>query len=129
MPEEVLHQAGEVQVTSSRFIVGSTTYAIANVSSVRANRKDPSLVAPGCIGIVGAFIMLAAVGARGGGIAAYLVGGAAVVGLAILIAKSLKPTFSVVLVTTGGEVQALSSQDWPYIHAIVEAINNALARR
>ena len=129
MSEELLHQAGEVQVTTSRFIVGSATYAIANLSSVRTHRKDPSMVGPGCVGLMGAFLMLGALAARGGEVAALLVSGAVVVGLAVLIAKSLKPTFSVVLVTTGGEVQALSSRDWPYIYAIVEAINSAIARR
>lgn len=61
MEEIEFYNDGNVSVTNSRFRVGSTTYAMNGVTSVKRGETDPSKVAPIVVALVGiAMVFLAA---------------------------------------------------------------------
>ncbi|MEO8278007.1 MAG: DUF6232 family protein [Thermoanaerobaculia bacterium] len=131
--EKVFFERGAVRVTNSRFQVESQTYAMSAVNSVNFLKEPASMAGAGCLLAFGAFVLLGGLvsfstGAKGAGAFALLFGGAAVA-LGIMIARSLKHTYIVLLRTSNGEVKALRSKDSEYINAVVQALNDAIVAR
>ena len=136
MTEEVLFQDGHVSVTPSRVLVGSTTYALRNITSVRvsATRDADTRVLAILVGGFLVWILLAGL--------LSLVGVASdFVYLAVLVFSiwlsyfclysyipAPKTTYHCALATSGDEVQALSSTDRSFIEGVVNAISNAIIR-
>jgi hypothetical protein len=124
--ETKIFEAPGVLITNARCILANTTYATANISSVRITMKNGA--APFIVfGVI--FALFALVGFANGanGIVAGLVTGA--IAFALFYAASKAKTYFVVMHTNSGEVQALSSKDYPFIQKIVEGINNAIVHR
>lgn len=121
MEEKSFFNQGNVSVSNSRFIVDGQTYAMNGVTSVKTGRKNPSRTGPIILGIVGLISM-------GGGIGTIIVG-LAMIGLAVYWWVNQKSELSVVLNSSSGEAQALSSKDSVYIDDVVEALNNAIIHR
>lgn len=115
-----------VRVTPTRLIIGSTTYAMANISSIRTERRDPSRRSAYITALIGLGILIffAAIGV-GPGIGI----GVIVLGAGLAWAFYLKPTYNLKLTSASGETDALSSKDKDYIDHIAIAINEALIRR
>lgn len=119
-PESALFQEGNVTVTNARFMVGSQTYAIRNITSVeKRTKKAPKLF---CI-VVGA--ILAAIGGYGnqgiGNVSMF------VIGIILLIAGVLmKHKYFVVLHTSASQMQALESKNQGYINKVINALNSAI---
>ena len=65
-PSEISFYADEqgVRVTNTRLIVGSTTYAMGNITSVSRTVEEPSISGPVFMSVVGAVFLF--VGLRGG---------------------------------------------------------------
>lgn len=126
MEEKNYYNDSTITVTSSRIIVGSTTYSLRNISSVKMTYVDPShifeiiLILIGIISLISGIPMIK----NSGGICIVL---GVLLGVAgYFIYKSKKTTYYVVLGTNSGEQKALFSTDSNYIKNIVNEINNAI---
>ena len=117
--EKTFFQYEDVTVTNARFMVAAQTFAMSNITSVKASKKEPNRIWPTIVVILG---MLFFVG--GGTAAAIVIGGA---GIAWLVLQ--KPMYHVVLTTAGGETSALSSKQREYIQKVVQALNEAIVAR
>jgi hypothetical protein len=124
--EKTYFQNNDVTVTSARFIVSSQTFAMRNITSVKAVEIEPDSTQYGWLIIVGIGLVL--FGFAGSSIVAGLSGVALVV-LGVYQIWQQSSTFAVVLATSAGEVSAYSSQDGKLIAAIVEALNRSIVER
>lgn len=139
MEERVYFDDRGVKVTGSRLVIGEvTTYAVSTINSVQYQQEEPSGCLPGAVGVLGLVLALGglwslfAMSKTAGGIAASAVPlsfGALMIAAAIWLVRSGKPTYIVALTTSSGQVQALRDRDGHFIHAIVQALNQAIADR
>ena len=115
-----------VRITNTRAIIGTTTYAMANITSVSMGMK-PANRTPGiAVAILGFLILLITglLGSSGG-----VIFGVILLGIGILIAAIVKPTCTVRIGSASGETDAVSSKDKKYIQVIVNAMNEAFMKR
>ncbi len=126
IPETTLYEKGSTRITNSRAVLGPTTYAMNNITSVSLAKEEPS----GCIAWA-----LMGIGLFAGiiGIAAEI-SGAIFIGviffiLGVLVFNSNKPSFIVRIGSASGETDGLRSQDQQEIQEVVEAINEAIIQR
>lgn len=122
MEETEFFKKGNVLVTNARFIVGSSTYAMLGVTSVKKTKVMPSRVGTVVLFIVGIFLLLGLTGAA-------KLWGVGVIALAVLAYKGAKPKYSVYLNSSSGESQALESEDEQYIDTVINALNQAIIHR
>lgn len=118
MDEKTFFEYEDVKVTSARFMSGSQTYAMSNVTSVKAFEEKPKRI---------------------GGILALIIGLAValntpIVGLVIAAAAAYylyqqKTMYHVMLATAGGEVSALKTHQREYLDKVVGALNDAIVAR
>ncbi len=113
-----------VTITNARAVIYGTTYALANITSVRSwtvkKPLGPLLLGIPCLvaGVVTAF--------SNGGCGGVLV----LVGVVLTISYILsKDKHFVRIGTAGGDVDALQSTNPQYVHAVVTALNNAIIHR
>jgi hypothetical protein len=116
--ERIFFDYGGVTVTNMRFIVKPQTFAMSNITSVKASEQKPSRLRPVVLIAAGAFSLLGNV----------LVG---IVLAGIGIAWLLKQTtmYHVMLTTAGGEISALRSEQRQYVEKVVKAVNDAILAR
>lgn len=115
-----------VRVTNTRLIVGSTTYAMRNMTSVSRHVQEPNRVLPLLLCILGSFcVMGGAVGSSHGAI----VPGIFMLGIGIGWWKLLKPRYSLLLASSSGETKPITSLDGSRIESIVRAVNEAIIER
>ncbi|HMQ79982.1 MAG TPA: DUF6232 family protein [Ignavibacteria bacterium] len=126
MEEKNYYSDNSISVTSTRVMIGSTTYSLRNVSSVRTMFTAPShiidilLIITGVISLIIGFAMIK----NSGG---FCVGIGVLLGIiGVIVFKSKKNTYYVLLGTNAGEHKALTSTNQQYIDTIVTAINNAI---
>lgn len=115
MTEQIFFEHDDVKVTSSRFISGGQTYAMSNVTSVKAYEKKPS---------------------RFWGIATLIIGLLITVnsftpGIIIMIVAGIhlyfqKTVFHVLLSTAAGETNALVTYQRDYLNKVMAALNDAI---
>jgi hypothetical protein len=122
--ENVFFEHQRVRVTNTRFIVGSQTYAMAGVTSVRAHCEPPNRTLPLGLVIVGALMVIYS------GAGAKLLG-LGLIALGIWIWTKQRPINTVLLCTSAGEVRALSDADDRDVDvpAVVTALNDAIIHR
>jgi hypothetical protein len=118
MDEKTFFEYDDVKVTNARFISGSQTYAMSNVTSVKAFEEKPSRL----WGIVALLIGLAIASSN------------ATVGLIITAAAAFylywqKTVYHVMLATAGGETSALKTYQREYLSKVVAALNEAIVHR
>ena len=70
--EKVFFQRGDITVTNARFLVGPQTFAMRNITSVRADEIEPDSKHPGYLMFFG--IVIALVGFVGAGIPVGVIG-------------------------------------------------------
>ncbi|UYH53845.1 DUF6232 family protein [Qipengyuania sp. SS22] len=117
--EKIFFDNGHVKVTNSRFIVAEQTHAMNGVTSVASHRQDPNrtgLVVGLLLGVLMIFFGAFLIG--------FLV--AAVCGFSLYKQKA---THAVVLRSSSGETEALSSTDGTFIKDVVTALNDAIVHR
>jgi len=124
--EKTYSQQGDIIVTSARFIVGSQTFAMRNITSVQIVENEPNNPYPGYLMMLGCATVL--IGFSNSSISA------STLGLVIAAAGGYwawqqTSTFSVVLTTAAGEVSAYTSHNRKFIVTIVEALNLSIAER
>ena len=120
-----LDEAG-VTVTNARFIVGSETYAMRNITSVKTGKTAPEQKGPACLFLLG--LVLAIVGFSSSSNAVGWLGIGFIM-LCFVWAARKKPTFSVMLTTSAGEVSAYQSKSGDTVSRIVQALNDSIIHR
>ena len=115
-----------VRITNTRAIIGATTYAMANITSVSMGVKPANRIPGSVVAILGFLILLITglLGSSGG-----VIFGVILLGIGILIAAIIKPTCIVRVGSASGEADAISSKDKKYIQTIVNAMNEAFIKR
>lgn len=119
MEEKTFFEYDDVKVTNARFISGSQTYAMSNVTSVKTFEERPQRLAGVLVLLVG--IVMAS-------------GTATVFGLLVAAAAGYflyqqKTTYHVMLATSAGETSALKTYQKEYLEKVVSAINEAIVHR
>ena len=118
MDEKTFFEYEDVKVTNSRFITGSQTFAMSNVTSVKAFEQKPKRLG----GIVVLLIGLAV--AVNTPIVGLLI--AAIAGYYLYKQTTM---YHVMLATAGGETSALKTNQCEYLNKIVNALNEAIIHR
>jgi len=118
MEEKSFFNKDNVSVSNSRFIVDGQTYAMNGVTSVKTARKDPSKTGPLFLVLLGIFFLAI------NGVIGFIT-----IGTAIYLFAKQKPELTVILNSSSGEAQALTSKDASYISEVVEALNNSIVYR
>lgn len=118
MAEQTFFEYEDVKVTNARFISGSQTYAMSNVTSVKAFEQKPKRL----WGILLLIIGLAVA------INAPVIGIVVAAGAAIYLFMQ-KTVYHVMLATSGGEVSALKTYQQEYLQKVVSALNEAIVHR
>lgn len=118
MSEKIFFEHEDVKVTNARFISGSQTYAMSNITSVKTYEQKPNRLWP-AIGV------LVGLGLMGNNL--YL-------GLLIFLAAVAylfmqKTLYHVMLSTSAGETSALKTHQPEYLHKVVAAVNEAIVHR
>lgn len=121
MEETNFFNQDNVSVSNSRFIVNGQTYAMSNVTSVKSGVTPPNR------GVAVLLILIGLICFLGSG-TAYIIG----IGLifaGVIAWSSAKAEYSVILNTSAGENQALTSEDNLYIEKVIHALNTAIVSR
>jgi DNA-directed RNA polymerase subunit RPC12/RpoP len=126
--EKAYFNEQNILVSNIRFVVGTKTYPIANISSLKHHRipvkKSITL-----------FLYAAALFTLALALPHLFLGESvgqnylffAVVLLILAVARSfIRPTYGVYLTTTGREIEALSSKDKKLIEEVIDALNKAI---
>jgi len=121
MEEKVFFDNNGVSVSNARFIVHGQTYAMNGVTSVKQAVRRPSRLGPVVLGVVGPIALFN--GSSG------VVWGLVLLAIAALWAVVQKPTWIVVLNSSSGEAQALTSADRSYIDGVINALNQSIIYR
>lgn len=128
-----IFSSGGVQVTSARFMCWQQTYPMGGITSVApftiyASKNGPQFLAfwSGLWCVVWAIYLC--MGGGGGAFAMLLFSAACLAGC-IWWTRSLKDSYGVMITTAGMNVRAVISPDVTFVHAIVAALNQALAMR
>lgn len=115
-----------VRITPSRLIIGSTTYAMANITSIRLTKDYNNRW--GGVALAGLGLFAIAIGAPFD-IQVLVVSGFILLVAGIACAVLLKPTRHLRVSSASGETDALTSNDEKYIAQIATALNEALIKR
>jgi hypothetical protein len=129
--ETTIYSDSVVAVTSTRVIIGGTTYALRNVTSVRMAFTPPQVARAIALLVFGLLVLLATFMPFNDAKAppgVYIIAGA-MIGGAILWMTTAKTRFHVSLSTTSRELHVLTSRNKVYIQRIVQSINSAIARQ
>ena len=131
MAEENIYADNNVSITTARVMIGGTTYALRNITSVKMTLTPANKGCAILLLVIGIFAGLGALVTfardTAAGFVWLLIGGGLVAG-AIFWMRSLKPSFHVTIASSSGEIRALTSQDKAYISKIVAGINEAIVR-
>jgi hypothetical protein len=128
--ERTFYADNNVLITNTRAVLFGSTFALANITSVRSwkSNKSPLSLVMGILLIVTgiALAILTAVisGSVGCGGSMVLLG-APLVGVYFL----QNDWYYVKIGTAGGEVDAVMSKNATYVNALVEALNNGIIHR
>jgi hypothetical protein len=121
MEEKVFFDSNGVSVSNARFIVHGQTYAMNGVTSVKQAVTHPSRLGPIVLGIIGLIVLTS--GGNG------VIWGGILLAVTVLWWIKQKPEWIVVLNSSSGETQALTSEDRSYISGVIEALNQSIIHR
>ena len=124
--ETTILQEGLVKITNRRMLVGTMTYWMSDIRSVRVTRQERSN-RPVWLIIIGLFFLLWSVIDQTGYYAEFFNIGTllVIVGLALILLA--KPTFAIQIEGSSGETSILRSTNQDYIRRIAGAMNKAIA--
>lgn len=125
--EKVFLESPGVLVTNSRFVVGTQTFAMGGVTSVKPDVDPPSRKGPIITALIGGLMVMGGLTPRGAtGTALFGIG---LVAIGIFWFLNQKSTHWVILHSASGERKALSSQDGELIAKVIAAITEAIVYR
>jgi hypothetical protein len=131
--EHVFLDDSNIYVSNTKIILGGTTYATANITSV-SKRFTPA--SKGCAIALTAIAALMTLGSLGPlfskdfgtGLIMFLICGALAAG-GVAWLRSLKPTYHVILASASGQQEGMSSKDHDLVNRVISAITNAITHR
>lgn len=132
--ETQIYNHNDIQITNLRAVIGSKTYAIANITSVDNEIVPPNGFLPIGMIIVGVIAMIIGVSSYTNNWSPDNNPAAVVIGLLVVasgwgIIKTSKPSYLVKITTAAGEARAFTSDDEKEINNIVEALNKAIIQK
>lgn len=128
--ETVFLNEGSITVTNARFIVGSQTYAMRNITSVRGAEVPPRRLGANILGVIGVcFLFYAFFFGFTQHILAGLFGATSLVICVFTNLVLLRSDFQILVNTAGGEQSAYESWDSARIARIIDALNKAIVFR
>ena len=138
--DTVFFSSGRLTVTKTRFVVGAQTFALSGITSVRAVTFPPDTTGQTLLIVFGVISALISLGvfssmSTSNGAAMLVVGlilallAALLFWLAVRESRAQKPTYCVILRTSGGEVTAYQSHDLVFITLLLTALNEAIIAR
>jgi hypothetical protein len=122
--EKVYYSDGAITVTSTRAVLGSKTYAMANITSVSLGENQQAAGCGCALLVVGIFFALGLFSAD-----TAVIGLIGLAMLAIGVVLMKQKSYVVRIGSASGEANALDNKDRAYIQAIVEAVNQAIIDR
>jgi hypothetical protein len=128
MAEETSYYSDQngVRVTDKRVIIGSTTYSMANITSVSTKVEHPSKIGPILIIAIGVLFVMTSLAGRS-------VGGVLVAGIFIALGyfwfRGVKPIWHLRIASASGENTPLQSVNQQWIASVAQAINEAIIHR
>jgi hypothetical protein len=120
--EQIFFEAGSVKVTSKRVVVGSQTYALSGITSVRFLQLKPRRLFPLALLVAGFLLAKSNPAASIWHYLIFVAPGA----VWLLLQRS---TYTVQLNSSSGESRALQSKKRDFIEQVVAAINQAIVVR
>lgn len=128
--EQTYFQSDGVQVTSTRVVMGGTTYALANITSVSMH-KTPAKRSFGVILTLLGMAFLTYNGLGEGADPSVMQWGISIVVMltGLLLVVMAKATYAVRFGSASGEQEAFSSKDQKMVVGMVDAINQAIIDR
>jgi len=132
-PEQCLFDESGIFISPSRFVTPSQTYAMSGVTSVRTVIARQSRVGPFLTALLGLFFVIEGIihlqqGSTPAVLGATLVG-AILAAIGVLIFVRRVPSYSVMLHSASGEVEATSRKDKDLIQRVMAAVNQAIVLR
>jgi hypothetical protein len=127
--EFVFLERKDIHVTNRRVTIKGTTYSLANITSVSKTKGRSNIGCAWILLIIGLLTTVGAIGMFFDKPQSVDATTWVVIGVCLLISLAIfkaKPTFNVVLTTSAGEQNVLSSQDEKSIDEVVSAIGNAI---
>jgi hypothetical protein len=122
---------GSVAITPSMLIVGTARYPLRNISSYRTQQVRPQVVPRLLLLLTMPLFLLALLGLFSGEpdsqTFGQLVGLGAVVLLGVAVWLNTRTSTELVLMASGGEVQALTSKDPLFVERVADALTARLA--
>ena len=114
-----------VRITSTRVVIGGVTYALRNITSVRAYREAqyPAMVVVAVFTLAGVMFLYLSLVAY----VILIVPAAVLLAFAFYIHRISPPIWHVGIRTSSGEVSALQLRDPQRIYLIADKISDALA--
>ena len=115
-----------VRITPTRFIYGSTTYSMANITSVKVERTGPNRTVGIVLTIFGAVILIIS--------GVFEVWPVAIIGMGMLAGGiaamvAAKPKYHLRITSAAGESEPIKDKDEKYINQVAMAVNEALIKR
>jgi hypothetical protein len=132
MEEKVFFESGDVKVTNNRFISGSQTFAMSNVTSLRPTEEPPPRDGRGAVFLIGLLVLLVSAGSLTSGAAVAAALGAAIgLGVCVLAVKmpGVWPLYRIILTTSAGETSALVTREREHLDRVLQALNEAIVHR
>jgi len=120
MKEEVFFDSGDISVSNNKFVVYGKAYAMGNVTSVKTGVEQANKVTGILLGLIALLVLFAA---------KSFLWGAIITVIAVFALIRARDEYSVVLNTSSGANQALSSQNKTHIEEVVLALNEAIVSR
>lgn len=127
--ERTILEEGDVKITNLRAVIGSNTYAMTDLISVRMT-KDRTAIGCAIAAFVGVGILLGLFSLVSELYnSEYCLAGIISLGAAVVVALLAPPNYILQIKSMSGEAEILRSMDEDYLRRIVDAINNAMLRR
>jgi len=128
MADEISYYSDQsgVRVTDKRVIIASTTYSMANITSVSTTVENPSMLGPILFMGIGVLMFLGGLGNRSFGMSLF---GAVFAAIGYFWYRGRKPIWHLRIASASGETTPLNSINQQWITSIAQAINEAIIHR
>jgi hypothetical protein len=131
--EKVFFEYDDVKVTSTRFINGANTYAMAGITSVQLRHVDPDYTDVYIMLFLGILCLMASYlgfqdddpGMLSGG----LMGAIFFAVVAFFSSKKKNTTYFIMLSTSAGQTEGLITYQLEYVNQVSKALNDAIIYR
>lgn len=121
MDSQNFFENGKVTISKTQFTVENQTFALDTIKAIKIEIIPPNRRLSGNIAIIGAlFLSLDEL---------FFIIGLMLLAVAAFLWKKTKPQHSIILNTSAGEKQALTSDNEAHIQKVFSALNEALTSR